>query len=407
MLYLSMAWRNIWRNRRRTLITMLSIVVAVFLSAVMRSMQEGQYAMMIEGSVGKFLGYIQIHDQGYWDDQTLDHALNYSDSLNTLLQEHELIDHIVPRLDSYALAAGEEQSRPALVLGIDIESEKYLSEPENRLQNGSYFQSNSESSVLIGKEMFSRLNVEVGDSLVLIGQGFRAMSATGIYRIAGSVSFPDPQLNKSLVIMPIQTAQAFLGAEGYVTSLVLVPNKISNIEMIRDDIRAGLSSDDYEVMSWKEMVPELIQGIQADRGSGMIIILILYMVVGFGILGTVLMMINERRYEFGVMIAVGTPRRTIAITLAIEMLFLALIASAIGIVFSFLISWYFNLNPIELTGNMAEVMETYSMDPYLPFSLSPSIFINQAVIIFLITLAFSFFPLLRASQLRPVKAMRS
>ncbi|MFN1835426.1 ABC transporter permease [Balneola sp. MJW-20] len=407
MLYFNMAWRNIWRNRRRTLITMLSIIVAVFLSAIMRSMQEGQYDMMIEGSVGKFLGYIQIHQLGYWDDQTLDNAMYYSDSLRSILDSNEQVSHVVPRLNSYALAAGEEQSRPALVLGIDVEAEKFLSEPQSRLQAGSYFDSNSQRSVLIGKEMFSRLNVEVGDSLVLIGQGFRAMSATGLYHISGSVSFPDPQLNKSLVIMPLETAQAFFGAEDHLTSLILIPHRISDIELIRTDVGEKLSADSYEVMSWTEMVPELIQGIQADRGSGMIIILILYMVVGFGILGTVLMMTNERRYEFGVMIAVGTPRHTIAVTLAIELLLLALVASAIGIVASVLVSWYFNVNPIELTGNLAEVMETYSMDPYLPFSLAPSVFINQAGIIFMITLLFSFFPLIKASQLKPVKAMRS
>lgn len=406
MLYLNLAWRNIWRNKRRTVITMLSIVVAVFLAATMRSMQEGQYSDMIENTVGTFTGYIQIHANGYWDDKTLDHTFVSTDSLYSKIEQESAVRAVVPRLESYALAAGQSQSRPAVIMGIDVEAEKSLSNPEKRMQSGSYFESNNEQSVLVGKDMMQRLNVNVGDSLVLIGQGFRGQSATGLYQIRGTVGFPDPELNKSLVMMPLETAQYFLAAPERLTAFALILDDPDQTENMRKELQQTFS-EEYEVMSWQNMMPELVQTIEADRGSGLIMIAILYIVVGFGILGTVLMMITERTYEFGVMLSVGTPRLAIAIILAFEILAMAFMGSVIGILISVPLAWYFNVNPIQFTGNIAEVYESYGMEAVMQFSVEPYVFYSQAIVVFVITLVFSLLPLIKASRLNPVEAMRS
>lgn len=405
MLYFNLAWRNIWRNKRRTIITMLSIVVAVFLASVMRSMQEGQYQDMIENTVGSFSGYIQVHADGYWDDKTLDNTLIAADSVYAKIRTEESVQAIVPRLESFALAAGQNQSRPAMVMGIDVQAEKALSDPEKRIQTGSYFERNDEHSVIIGSELMQRLDVQLGDSLVLIGQGFRGMSATGLYEIKGTIGFPNPQLNRNLVMMPLETAQYFLAAEDRLTALSLILDDTDQVESTVNSLQSTFS-DDYEVMSWEIMMPELVQTIEADRGSGLIIIFILYIVVGFGILGTVLMMITERTYELGVMISVGTPRWVIALMLSIEILLMAFVGAGIGIIVSIPIAWYFNINPIQFSGDIAEVYQSYGMEAVLQFSTEPVVFYSQGITIFIITLVFSVLPLIKASRLNPVEAMR-
>lgn len=407
MLTLKLAWRNIWRNRRRTFITMLSIIVAVLLACIMRSMQEGQYDIMIESTVGTFSGYIQIHQQGYWDDQTLENTFEASDSLFSTIKQEQSIVQAVPRLESYALAAGEKQSRPAMIMGVDPQKESALSNPREQLQSGSYFENDNEQSVLLGSEMIQRLDIQLGDSLVLIGQGFRGQRATGLYEVKGTVSLPSPELNRSLVMMPLATTQDFLAAPNRLTAISLMLDDPGNVDRTVKNLQSTFLQNKYEIMSWQEMMPELVQAIQADRGSSVILILILYLVVGFGILGTVLMMITERTYEFGVMISVGTPRLAIFFMLAIEILLIALLGSGVGIIISIPVAWYFNINPIEFTGGMTEVMESYGLEPYLPFSLDPQIFYMQALIVFVITLVFCIIPLIRASRLNPVNAMRS
>lgn len=406
MLYLSLAWRNIWRNKRRTIITMLSIIVAVFLAVVMRSMQEGQYSDMIENTVGTFTGYIQVHADGYWDDKTLDNTFVATDSVYTKIEKEPSVQEVVPRLESFALAAGQNQSRPAMIMGIDVQAERHLSNPERRIQTGTYFENNAEQSVILGRELMERLDVQLGDSLVLIGQGFRGQSATGLYRIRGTIAFPNPELNRSLVMLPLETAQYFLAADNRLTALSIILEDTEQVEGTVNSLQSKFS-DQYEVMSWQAMIPELVQTIQADRGSGMIIIAILYIVVGFGILGTVLMMITERTYELGVMISVGTPRFAIALMLAIEILLMALVGTGIGIMISIPLAWYFNVNPIQFSGDIAEVYQSYGLEAVLQFSTDPSVFYSQAVIVFIITLVFSVIPLIKASRLNPVKALRA
>lgn len=385
---------------------MLSIIIAVLLACVMRSMQEGQYSDMIENTVGTFTGYVQIHGQGYWDDKTLDNSFSASDSIRRMIEGVVAVQAMVPRIESFALAAGKEQSRPAMVMGIDVQAEKFLSNPENRMQSGNYFEKNNERSVILGTELKKRLEVQLGDSLVLIGQGFRGLSATGLYEIKGTIAFPNPKLNRNLVMLPLETAQHFLAADGRLTSLSLILEDPDEAGPVVEQLQPKVDAE-YEVMSWQTMMPELIQTIEADRGSGLIIIFILYIVVGFGILGTVLMMITERMYEFGVMISVGTPRLAISLMLGIEIIMIALVGSGIGILVSIPIAWYFNVNPIQFSGEIAEVYGTYGLEPVLQFSTDPVVFYSQAVTVFAITLVFSLIPILKASRLNPVKALRS
>lgn len=407
MLTIKLAWRNIWRNRRRTIITTLSIIVAVFLSAITRSTQEGQYDNMLDNTVGIFSGYIQIHQEGYQDNPTLDNSFTMSDSLRNMVSSQPAVSSVVPRIDSYALAATSEQSRPVMIMGIDIDAEKQLSDPVKNLEAGDYFHSNSEQAAIVGKDLLKRLNAHIGDSLVVIGQGYHGMNATGLYRIKGTVSFPNPEMNKSLVYLPLETAQYLFSADNRLTSLALNINSPDELEATVANLQQVLSGNNYEVLGWPELMPELKQAIQVDRGSGVIIILILYMIVGFGVLGTVLMMIAERHYEFGVMLSVGTPRKTIAKIISLEVIILSLMGTFLGIALSIPVAWYFNVNPIDLSGAMATAAEQYNMSPVLQFSVSPEIFTNQAIIVFIITLIFSIYPIIKASKLNPVKAMKS
>lgn len=407
MLSIKLAWRNIWRNKRRTIITTMSIIVAVFLSAVTRSTQEGQYDNMINSTVGTFTGYIQIHYAGYWNNPTLNNSFEPADSLYNLINSVNPITAVVPRIESYALTATGRQSRPAMVIGIDIEAEKSLSEPQNNLQKGTYFESNSEQAAIIGVELFERLNAQIGDSLVLIGQGYHGMTAAGLFPIKGTVAYPNPELNKSLVYLPLETAQQFFSAPGHITTAALILNDARELDKAVRELQNELPSGQYEVMDWKELMPGIQQAIQADRGSGIIILMVLYMVVGFGILGTVLMMIAERSYEFGVMLSVGTPRGTIVKILCLEVLFMAMLGAGFGILLSIPVAWYFHLNPIELSGAMESAVQQYAMEPVIQFSVDPSIFISQAIVVFLITLLFSIIPVIKAARLEPVEAMRA
>lgn len=406
MLYLILSWRNIWRSKRRTLITMSSVIMAVLLVSVMSSMQQGQYDQMIENTVGSNTGHLQIHAQGYWEEPTLNNSFVIDSTLLNNLEKHPGVASVVPRLDSYTLAAGTNRSRAALVMGIDIEAEKKLSAPDEKVVRGTYFKSMEDSSALVAAGVADYLNVTVGDTLVLLGQGFRGMSAAGAYPIRGILEFGIREVNNSLIYLPLPVASEFFATGDRLTALALLVHNPEEVFSLTNELRQELPND-YEVMPWQELSPELVQAIQADYGSSLIIQLILYMVVGFGIFGTVLMMTAERRYELGVLIAIGTSRSRIAFILWLEMAFITLAGTLLGILGSIPFIYYFHIFPLQFSGTAAEAIEEFGMEPFIRFSIDPSIFLTQGTIILVITLLIGLYPLWYASKLQPVNAMRN
>ena len=394
MLYLKLAWRNIWRNKRRTLITMASVVMAVLLSSVMSSMQQGQYDQMIENTVGSFTGHLQVQHPDYFEESTLD-----------TLNDHPKIKSVIPRIDSYALSAGDERSKAAMVIGVDVDSEKQLSEPDQKIVEGEYFGSNAANGALIAQGLGEFLNVGVGDTLVLLGQGFRGMSAAAAYPVMGIMKFGLPDMNKNMVYLPMELSRDFYAVDDRVTSLVILLHDPEEVETVVRELKAELG-EEYAVLGWQTLVPELVQAIEADRGSGLILLLILYMIVGFGIFGTILMMTAERKFELGVMIAIGTARKRMAIMLILEMIFITFMGTALGMLFSLPVMYYFNFNPLRFSGEAAMAIEEYGMEPYVQFSTDPAILIQQGTIILIITLIIGLYPLLHMRKLKPVEAMR-
>jgi len=405
MLYAKMAWRNIWRNKRRTLITMTSVIMAVLLSSVMSAMQQGQYDQMIENTVGSFLGHIQIQDTTYFDEPNLNNSMVLSDSLMQKLKQIDGIDAIVPRIDSYALAGGANKTRAVMVVGTDPVAEQKLSEPQNKLIDGNYFDSITDRSVLISEGLADYLDLAVEDSLVLLGSGFRGVTAADLLPVRGIVRFGIPEMNKGLVYIPLETARDFFGAYDRVTSLAILAERASQAETIALDFN-NTATGKYRAYDWKQLMPELIQAIQADRGSSYIILLVLYMVVGFGILGTVLMMTNERSYEFGVLLSIGTSRLRISLMLVLETLFITLSGTISGMILSVPVIRYFHVNPLEFTGQAADAILEYGMEPFIRFSTDPGILFIQAGIVAVISLLIGIYPVIHTYGLKPVEAMR-
>ncbi|MEM6262604.1 MAG: ABC transporter permease [Bacteroidota bacterium] len=402
---LKLAWRNLWRNRRRTLITAASVFFAVLLSTFMSALQEGVYEKMIDNMVGFYSGYVQVHKQGYWEEQGFDKSMVHSDSVMELIQAQPSVVGTVPRLESFALASSGELTKGVMVVGTDPEAENQLTNLEENLEAGTYF-SIEQKEVLVSSGLAEKLQIEIGDTLVLIGQGYRAVSAAGKYPVRGILKFGSPELNQRLVYLPLTEAQRLYGAEGRLTSLALQLDNSNATQKVVKQLSAQLDTTAYEVMSWDQMMPEIVQIIEGDRGGNFVTIGILYLIIGFGLFGTMLMMTTERQYELGVMVAVGMRRFKLGLILLMETFFMTLIGLIAGSVVALPLVWYFNRNPIYMGDEMAEAYKAFGMDAVLPTSTDPIIFLAQAAVVFVLSLLVGLYPLYKVSRLKPVQAMR-
>jgi ABC-type lipoprotein release transport system permease subunit len=404
-MYLTLAWRNIWRNRRRTGITLASVGFAVFFSCLMQSMHLGSWEKMIDNAVRFYTGYVQVHRQGYWHERSLENSFVWRPALQQLAARQPGVRAVVPRLESFALAAGARRTRGALVLGIDPEPENTLTQLKKKLRQGRYLQ-HRDKAVLVAEGLARYLRLGVGDTLVLIGPGYRGVNAAGKYPVAGLVAFASPQLNDQLVCLPLPEAQELYGAANRLTALALLVDDPGQVPAITGALRRQLRGQGYEVMTWREMMPELVQSFELDSIGGLVIRFILYSVIGFGIFGTFLMMTAERRYEMGVMLAIGMHRIKLQGVMVLEIALLALGGTLAGILLSGALIQYLYLHPIPVTGDLAELYMKFGLEPIVPFSRKAVLFIQQAWVVGLITAVLGLFPLWFIQRLRPVAAMR-
>lgn len=401
-----MAWRNIWRNKRRSIITISSIFFAVFFAVFARSFQIGVYNKMIANMVGMYTGYLQIHQNGFWEEQSIDNSFIPDQSIFDLLQDNNHITNYNERLESFALTASDNLTKGAIVMGVDLEKEDGLMDLKPKLIQGD-FPSDTSTELMISKGLADYYNMSVGDSLILLGQGYHGASANGIFPVKGILKFSMPTLNERMILMPILAAQELYAAPDRLTSLVIQIDKPSHLKRIQKKIAQQLDLNRYELLNWKSLLPELVQTIQADSAGGVIILGILYMIISFGILGTLLMMTAERLHEFGILISIGMRKSKLITTLVLESMLMGIIAAVIGIAIVTPFQYYFNKNPIRLEGQAAESIETFGFEPVIQASTQLDIAFTHAGIVLLIVLICTIYPIGVILRLNPVKAMRA
>ncbi|MBN3034311.1 MAG: FtsX-like permease family protein, partial [Bacteroidales bacterium] len=259
---------------------------------------------------------------------------------------------------------------------------------------------------IVAEDLARYLRIGVGDTLVLISQGYHGVTAAGLFRISGIISHPSPELNRVLVYLDISAGREFFSTGERSTSLIVMIDDNDRLEEVRKQLEEMLGPE-FEVMTWKEIEPILIQQIESDRASGRIMKAILYVLIAFGILGTIMMMMAERRKEMGVLIAVGMQRHRLSLVLLAETFLIGLIGVAAGILASIPINYYFFMNPIPLTGQAAEMALDMGFDPVMKFSTAPFVYLNQAVTVFILTVLISVYPLVTVMKLRVMSALRA
>jgi ABC-type lipoprotein release transport system permease subunit len=466
-----LAWRNLWRNKRRTMITAASVFFAVFFALVMRSFQLGAYDAMFKNIIESYTGYIQIQSENYFDEPTLDNSFEVNQAIIDKAETDLNIYAVVPRLESFALAASGSRTQGVMVLGIDPEKEDRVTNIRNRMVKyrlsseaitalkadslpartkkllklfvnesyasvgrmmldlgisvddstailplirkkasfpNAYISSENLHGVLVGTGLSEFLKINVGDTIVLMSQGFHGTSAAGSFIVSGIVRLPAPDIDNIIVYMPIDAAREFYAAQGMTTSAVISlknddgENVFSTADRLRQYVLSPLA-----VKTWHDLNALLINQMEADNRSGMIMIGILYLVIAFGVFGTVLMMMAERRREFGMLVSIGMQKRKLAKVVSLEMLLIGLLGVAAGVVASLPLVIYGNVHPIRFTGEMARMYEDYGFDPVMPTLLPDAYYLWQIVIVLIIIVIAILFSIRKIFRINVINALRA
>ncbi|MFL3000522.1 MAG: ABC transporter permease [Cytophagales bacterium] len=401
------AWRNIYRNKKRSLITITSVFAALLLIILMRALQFGFYDKLIETVVESYAGYVEIHADGFWDNQSLDNSMQVDQQLLDDIQSVEGVENIVQRLQTFSLISVGEKTKGGVINGINLSEEQKITDWNKKMVSGSFDLSDNE--IIIAKGIAEFFDISENDTLILYGQGYRGMMAAGKYPVKGIIDLKNPDLNKIGLFMTMESVRNYVSSDEISTHIIIGKEKYYDEGKIVEDLGLILS-DDYEVMTWKETLPEIEQTITADSAGGLIMAFILYVIVVFGMFGTVLMMTEERKYEFGVLISIGMSRIRLFGIILVETIILSMVGVVLAVMVTYPISIYYNINPIDMAILMGDgavqMIEEMGFSPMIPMSISWDIPLSHSLVIFIFSLLISIYPAIKISKLNPVKSMK-
>ena len=402
---LKLAWRNIWRNKGRSVITIAAVMFCVIFAVVLRSFQVGVWENMIHEIVGNNFGYLQIHEDGFWADQSLDRTMDLGAVNSEELLAVDGVDRLIPRMESFSLLYHGSNTKGSLVMGIDPAVELPGLQLDDILLEGRSF-SRDDSVIVVSEGLAKYFNVGLGDTLLFMGQGYHGATAYGAFPIGGIARMTNPELNKQLVLMPLQKAQYMYNCTDRATTLVVAVDKDSDYEAIGAALK-GSGAEGLEVLEWKELFPEIIQTIEVDMAGGRIFVTILYFIISFVLLGTVIMMVAERQREFGILVSIGMKKTKLAFVTLLENIMLIMGGAIVGMAVVKPVQFYFKYNPIDLSGQMKEAIEQYNFEPKLYTTTSFIINLNHGTIIFFIGVLVSLYAVVKIMKLNPIESMRS
>ena len=399
-----LAWKNLWRNKTRTLITISAIMFALILAVLASSLKEGIFANLVKNMVSFYSGYVQVHQKGYWKEQILDNSFENKYSLQHAILTNNNISAVAPRIESFALASSAEVTKGCMVVGTNPEEENKVTFLNRKLIRGSYFNLN-DKAVLLASGLAEQLKVGINDTIVLIGQGYHGSTAAGKFPVKGILQFGSPDLNDRILYLPLRAAQEFYAADGMITSMIIQLKDADAMLQTQEALQQTLSKN-YEVMNWGELMPDIKQHIETDTNNMKYVQGILYVLISFGIFGTLLMMMVERKREMGMMVAIGMKKTFLMLVLVIESVLTVLTGCLLGLMISIPVVYYFKKFPIRIGGETAKAYERFGFEAIFPTSVETGIFIDQGIVVLVIGLLLSLYPVYKIIRLNAINALK-
>lgn len=401
---LSLAWRNIWRNKRRSFIIIAAIAVGLlcglFASAVMFGMGDS----LINTTIDRDLGHIQIHTRSFEDDRLLTDTIPLAKSILDEVKSQQNVTGVSARLMIEGMISSATSSGGVRITGITPADEKNITTIHKKIVTGSYFESDDANQILIGQKLAENLGIRERSRLVLSFQGLDGTIIYGAFRVSGIFKTESSMFDRSTVFIKEDELLALLGSGPIYHELAIRVNTVQNVDSLYKTLKANY--DHLSVKDWRELAPELklmddMIGVQLNIFLAVILFAML-----FGITNTMLMSVMERVREFGVLMAVGMKRRKVFAMIILETIVLSFVGGAIGMILASLTIAYFNFAGIDLSA-FAIGLSEFGMESILHPTLPLYFYVSITIMILFTAIFSAIYPAIKAIRLKPATAIRT
>ena len=404
---LRLAWRNIWRQPRRTWLTTGAMVFSNTLLIFMMSLQFGTYELMIDNSLQAFSGHLQVQAPGYKDDMKMRQSVPDIQTLAAEYREDAAFQNVAARGGAFALASSDDRSYGIQIFGVEPDFEPGVSNIPGLVKQGRFLSDTDATEIVIGAVLARNLRVSLGDELTLLGTGRDGSFAATIVSVVGIFNSGVVDLDRSIAEIPLGVFQDTFAMNGAGHQIVMTTSDLSQVAAAKLGAEKLLPHDsDLVVHDWDALQPGLKQAIKADLTSAAFMYILLVVLVAFSVMNTQLMSVLERTKEFGIVMALGLTPGRLGRLVMLETALMGIMGLLLGALLGALVTSWLNVTGFAYPG-MEEMAANFNLPPRMYPRVSLLTLLAGPAVVFIGTLVAALYPALRLHRLQPVEAMRA
>ena len=401
---LKIAFRNIFRQKRRTILTALAMIVGFTLSSVFIGWSDGAYGNIIAMFTRNRIGHIQVHREGYLDKPSLYKTISEYSAVGKAIQTIAGVEAWTPRVFGAGLGSVDEKSTTVQIFGVDVARETKATQFDKKVIEGRVLDKTPSHEAVIGKGLATTLSATLGSEIVMFSQGADGSIANDVYTIVGIVESGDDTTDRMTCYLNLKDAQELFVLEGRIHEIVVTVSRVNQVPKITRAIETRLNDSTLHVAPWQEVAKSFYRAMQADKQGDSVGRIVIMLIVAIGVLNTVLMSVLERTREYGVLKAVGTKPTQIFRLVICEVFIIALgsicVGALLGVLTNYLLSIYGITLPQEFTYGGIKFETMYA-------EVNARSLIIPAITVLLSATVVSLFPAIKAARIMPAKAMRT
>ena len=401
---LLMAWRNIWRNKMRSIIIMMSVALGLFAGIAILALYKGMMHSRVRTLIDAEAGHFQLHHVHFKNDYESKFVMAQGDSLLQQIRSLPGVKLAAKRSITQGMLATATGSAGVQINGVVPEDEYMASQLQAKIIEGDVFDSSRKNEIMIGKKLAKKMKLKAGSKLVLTFTDSSGAIVSSAFRVKAIYESNNAPLDERNVFILIHTLNELLGIGNNFHEIVVLLHNDEDVPLLQQQLQQQFSN--YQIESWKELSPESELMVKTVDVYSYIIMVIIMFALAFGIVNTMLMAILERTKEIGMMVALGTGKASMFVLVLSETIFLTLAGTPFGLLASWLITGYYSKHVLDLGGMGREMMSSFGYSTLIYPSFPTDKIVGVILIVFCTALLSCLFPAVKALKLKPVEALR-
>ncbi len=400
---LKIAWRNIWRNRQRSLVMIIAIMAGlwggIFASALSFGLMKQRFVTGIE----QHISHVQIHHPEYLKDQDIKYAVEEWESLSIQLSEAEEVVAFSGRTMVSGMLSTATLTTGISIIGIEPEMETRTTSLHNNIMEGDRLDNSLRNPILIGKKLADKIKAKVHSRIVLTFQDIDGEITSASFRVAGIYQTSNLALDERRVFVMQNDINQLLGSNLLVNEIGILLEEHEQASAFAEKYQALYP--DLTVRTWSEISPELGYIHEMTSVMLMFVLVIILLALAFGLLNTMLMSVFERVKELGMLMAIGMNKKKIFTMILLETTFLTLSGAVLGIVVGTSTIMLFNHKGMDLSAVGGDSLNEFGFDSVVYPQLEPSFYGMLALLVVITAILTAIYPALKALRLKPAEAV--